>query len=80
VPQTGYSAISFSGTGWSTFDLYHDGISIGRFALPSYSTDRKPANFTRVMLTPPAVIADTAIVGCAIGAIGFAYGGGVPHF
>ena len=75
VPQTGYSAVSFSSSGWSTFDLYHDGVDIGRFALPSYSTDRQPANFTRVMLTPPAVIVDTAIVGCTIGTIGFAYGG-----
>jgi len=72
APTNGYSVVSYSN---QTFDLYHEGVDIGRFDLPTYSTDRKPANFTRVVLTPPAVIADTAIISCVVGVVAFAYGG-----
>lgn len=79
VPETGYSAIYFPMQG--TFDLYHNGVDLGRFSLPTYSTERKPANFSRVILTPPAVIADTAIAGCILGFFAVANSGGnVPHF
>jgi hypothetical protein len=61
MPKTGYSAIYFPREG--TFDLYHDGVDIGRFTLPNYSTPGRRVTFSRVLLTPPAIIADTLMVG-----------------
>jgi len=62
VPNSGYSAISYPTLGIPTFDLCRNGVDLGRFTLPSYSTDREPANVSRVLLTPPAVIGDTVVV------------------
>jgi hypothetical protein len=81
LPETGYSARYFISEGSTTFDLYHEGVDIGRFTLPNYSTGAQPANFTRVVLTPPAVIADTAIISCLVGIFAFAYSNGsIPSF
>ncbi len=66
VPETGYSAMYCPLQG--TFDLYHEGVDIGRFTLPNYSTPAEKATVTRVMLTPPAVIADT-VAGTVAGAV-----------
>jgi hypothetical protein len=65
VPETGYCAMYIPLQG--TFDLYHNGVDLGRFTLPNYSTERQPANFARVVLTPPAAVADTALAACGIG-------------
>ena len=59
MPDTGYSAAL--STTFNTFDLYRNGVDLGRFQLPQYSTAAKPATVSRVMLTPPAVIADTVM-------------------
>jgi hypothetical protein len=64
VPETGYSAMYFPLE--KTFDLYHDGVDMGRFTLPSYSTPAGKVTATRVMLTPPAVLADTVMVGTVV--------------
>lgn len=64
VPETGYSAVYSPLQG--TFDLYHEGVDIGRFTLPNYSTTAQKATVTRVMLTPPAVLADTVMVSTVV--------------
>jgi hypothetical protein len=60
VPETGYGAKMLADE--RSFDLYRNGVSLGRFFLPDYSSPAQPATISRVMLTPPAVIADTLIV------------------
>jgi hypothetical protein len=59
VPATGYGAKLLADE--SSFYLYHDGVSLGRFFLPDYPCQGQTMA-SRVMLTPPAIIADTLIV------------------
>lgn len=64
LPETGYCARMMPGR--QAFDLYHNAVDIGRFPLPCYSV-HEPSTTWRVMLTPPAVLADTVIVGGVVG-------------
>jgi hypothetical protein len=65
VPESGYCArLTDDQNG---LDLYRNGVDLGRFLLPAYSSSPQPATVSRVMLTPPAVIADTVIVGTVVG-------------
>ena len=59
LPEAGYSARVFVN---GAFELYHNSVDIGRFWLPNYSTPAEPATASRILLTPPAVLADTLIV------------------
>ena len=59
VPETGYSAKMLLDQ--RSFCLYRDGVIQDRFFLPNYPSPIQMKTVSRVMLTPPAVIADTAI-------------------
>ncbi len=60
---TGYCA--FANPDSRVFHLYRDGEKLGDFWLPAYET-AAPVTVGRVALTPPAVVADAAIVAVLI--------------
>jgi hypothetical protein len=59
VPETGYCAKMLMDQ--RSFSLYHNGVGQGVFFLPNYPSPVQMKTVSRIMLTPPAVIADTAI-------------------
>lgn len=73
-PTNGYYAIMLPE--WGSFDLYRNDVGIGRFQLPNYFSPAKPANFWRVVATPPAVVVDTATTAVVVGALLFLLSGG----
>lgn len=59
VPETGYVAKMLADE--RSFDLYSDGVDLGRYFLPDYPSPAQMKTVSRIMLTPPAVIADALI-------------------